>query len=162
LAGEGLDISILSGDSESAVRQLAAATGIEDWRARQSPAEKLQVIETMKAQGHAVLMVGDGVNDAPVLAAANASMTVKGGSELANSAADMILTGDSLLLVVRAREIARRAQSLISQNLAWALLYNASVLPLAIGGLLQPWMAALGMSLSSLVVVVNATRLVKR
>ena len=88
-------------------------------------------------------------------------MTVKGGSELANSAADVILTGESLGLIIRAREIAARAQSLIRQNLAWALVYNASVLPLAISGVLQPWMAALGMSLSSLLVVANATRLVK-
>ena len=87
-------------------------------------------------------------------------MTVKGGSELANSAADVILTGESLGLIIRAREIAARAQALIRQNLTWALVYNASVLPLAISGLLQPWMAALGMSLSSLLVVANATRLV--
>ena len=105
--------------------------------------------------------VGDGGNDAPVLAAADVSMTVKGGSELANSAADIILTGESLTLAIRAKAIGARAQSLIRQNLAWALLYNASVLPLAISGILLPWMAALGMSLSSLLVVVNATRLVR-
>ena len=160
LAQDGLDVSILSGDRAPAVQRVARLTGISSWESRISPGEKLQAIENIKAQGKIVLMIGDGVNDAPVLAAADVSMTVKGSSELANSAADLILTGDSLLLVVRARAIAMRAQGLIRQNLAWALVYNASVLPLAMGGMLQPWMAALGMSLSSLLVVLNATRLV--
>lgn len=158
----GMNLSILSGDSAPAVERIAEKTGIETWAARQTPADKLRMIRNMKEQGNTVLMIGDGVNDAPVLAAADVSMTVKGGSELANSAADIILTGDSLMLAIRARNIALRSQSLIRQNLAWALLYNASVLPLAISGILQPWMAALGMSLSSLLVVANATRLVKQ
>jgi Cu2+-exporting ATPase len=81
---------------------------------------------------------------------------------LANSTADLILTGESLGLVVTARVIARRARQLIGQNLAWAILYNASVVPLAVSGLLKPWMAALGMSLSSLLVVANASRLVRK
>jgi Cu2+-exporting ATPase len=160
LAAEGLNLSILSGDSAAAVRRIAELTGIDRWEARKSPGDKLHAIEKMKNQGKSVLMIGDGVNDAPVLAAAHVSMTVKGGSELANSAADMILNGESLLLVVRARKIAQRAQALIKQNFAWALVYNISVLPLAVSGLLQPWMAALGMSLSSLLVVANASRLV--
>ena len=161
LTGEGIKLSILSGDGAAAVSRVAEMTGIESWQARQSPAQKLQMILDLKTQGKTVLMIGDGVNDAPVLAAADVSMTVKGGSDLANSAADMILTGESLLLVLRAREIAQRARSLIRQNLVWALLYNASFLPLAVSGLLQPWMAAVGMSLSSLLVVLNATRLVR-
>ena len=159
---QGLEISILSGDSASAVKRIADQAGISAWQARKSPADKLQEIEKIKTRGKRVLMVGDGVNDAPVLAAADVSMTVKGGSELANSAADMILTGESLGLVLRARDIAQKAQLLIRQNLAWALVYNLSVVPLAIAGLLQPWMAALGMSLSSLMVVANATRLVRQ
>ena len=88
-------------------------------------------------------------------------MTVKGGAELANSTADMILTAESLALVQKAREIARRTRQLIRQNLGWAVLYNTSVMPLAVSGMLKPWMAALGMSLSSLLVVANAARLVK-
>jgi Cu2+-exporting ATPase len=162
LAEDGLELSILSGDSALAVDRIADLTGIKTWAARQSPGAKLQAIQDMKAQGNTVLMIGDGVNDAPVLAAADVSMTVKGGSELANSAADLILTGESLGLVLTARKIAVRSQSLIRQNLAWALVYNVSVLPLAISGMLQPWMAALGMSLSSLLVVANATRLVRQ
>jgi Cu2+-exporting ATPase len=87
-------------------------------------------------------------------------MTVKGGAELANSTADMILTAESLSLVLSARRVARRTRQLIVQNLSWAVLYNASVMPLAVSGMLKPWMAALGMSLSSLLVVANAARLV--
>jgi Cu2+-exporting ATPase len=122
---------------------------------------KLDALAALRHSGRSTLMVGDGVNDAPVLAAADVSMTVKGGAELANSTADLILTGESLGLISRARVIARRAGQLIRQNLAWALLYNASVLPLAVSGSLTPWMAALGMSLSSLLVVANAARLVR-
>jgi Cu2+-exporting ATPase len=162
LQAAGMKISILSGDGAAAVRSVAERLGIDTWSARQSPGEKMESIARIKERGGTVAMIGDGVNDAPVLAAADTSMTVKGGSELANSAADMILNGESLALAMQARTIALRAQSLIRQNLAWALIYNISVLPLAIGGWLQPWMAALGMSLSSLLVVVNATRLVGR
>ncbi len=161
LTAAGLAVLILSGDSEEAVGKVAGNLGIENWRARQTPEMKLQALEELREQGHTVLMVGDGVNDAPVLAAADVSMTVKGGAELANSAADLILTSDSLSLATRVREISIRTRGLIRQNLAWALLYNASVVPLAMSGILKPWMAALGMSLSSLVVVANAVRLVR-
>ena len=161
LREEGLATAILSGDSEEAVRDVAGRLGIEDWSARQSPAAKLEQLRARRADGAHILMVGDGVNDAPVLAAADVSMTVKGGAELANSTADMILTAESLALVQKAREIARRTRQLIRQNLSWAVLYNTSVMPLAVSGMLKPWMAALGMSLSSLLVVANAARLVK-
>ncbi len=157
---EGIATAILSGDSMEAVKAVAERLGIDDWAARQTPEMKLEKLEQRRALGQHVLMVGDGVNDAPVLAAADVSMTVKGGAELANSTADMILTGESLSLVLRARQIARRTRQLIRQNLTWAVLYNASVMPLAVSGMLKPWMAALGMSLSSLLVVANAARLV--
>jgi Cu2+-exporting ATPase len=161
LKAAGLAVLILSGDSAEAVGKVADDLGMENWRARQTPEMKLQALEDLRVQGHTVLMVGDGVNDAPVLAAADVSMTVKGGAELANSAADLILTSESLDLVTRVREISIRTRDLIRQNLAWAVLYNASVVPLAMSGILKPWMAALGMSLSSLVVVANAVRLVR-
>jgi Cu2+-exporting ATPase len=157
----GLDLHILSGDGRDAVTAVAARLRIPQFRARQTPAMKLDALQALRAAGKHTLMVGDGVNDAPVLAAADVSMTVKGGAELANSTADLILTGESLGLVMTARDIARRARQLIRQNLSWAVLYNTSVMPLAISGLLQPWMAALGMSLSSLLVVANAARLVR-
>jgi Cu2+-exporting ATPase len=161
LRSEGIATAILSGDSKDAVRDVAERLGIEDWSARQSPSAKLEQLQNRHAAGAHILMVGDGVNDAPVLAAADVSMTVKGGAELANSTADMILTAESLDLVQKAREIARRTRQLIRQNLTWAVLYNTSVMPLAVSGMLKPWMAALGMSLSSLLVVANAARLVQ-
>jgi Cu2+-exporting ATPase len=162
LQDAGLDIRILSGDGRAAVEAVAGRLRIPQFLARQTAAMKLEVLTALRAAGRQTLMVGDGVNDAPVLAAAEVSMTVKGGAELANSTADLILTGESLGLVVTARVIARRARQLIGQNLAWAIVYNASVVPLAVSGLLKPWMAALGMSLSSLLVVANASRLVRQ
>ena len=135
---------------------------ISNRAARQTPELKLSRIEAQRQAGRRVLMVGDGVNDAPVLAAADVSMTVKGGAELANSAADLILTSDSLELIEKAMNTARRTRQLVRQNLTWAILYNASVMPLAVSGVLKPWMAALGMSLSSLLVVANASRLVRK
>jgi Cu2+-exporting ATPase len=161
LRGEGLDTMVLSGDSEQAVERVARRLEIPRWHARQSPESKLERLEALRGKGRRVLMVGDGVNDAPVLAAADVSMTVKGGAELANSAADLILTSDSLSLVNRARRTAASARQLVAQNLTWAVLYNASVMPLAVSGMLKPWMAALGMSLSSLLVVANASRIVR-
>ena len=161
LHGEGIATAILSGDSEPAVRDVAERLGIEDWSARQTPEMKLARLERRREAGERVLMVGDGVNDAPVLAAADVSMTVKGGAELAHSTADMILTGESLRLLLIARRIASRTSQLIRQNLTWAVLYNTSVMPLAVSGMLKPWMAAVGMSLSSLLVVANAARLVR-
>ena len=159
---EGLAVTMLSGDSREAVDRIADRLEIKDRHARQSPEMKLDKLESMREGGKHVLMVGDGVNDAPILAAADVSMTVKGGAELANSAADMILTSDSLGLVNKAIETAKRTQQLVRQNLTWAVVYNASVMPLAVSGMLKPWMAALGMSLSSLLVVANASRLVRR
>jgi Cu2+-exporting ATPase len=161
LRDAGMDIRILSGDSQAAVAEVAERLHITTFLARQTPAMKLEALVQLRDAGRHTLMVGDGVNDAPVLAAADVSMTVKGGAELANSAADLILTGESLGLVTRARAIAGRARQLIRQNLAWAVVYNASVMPLAVSGMLKPWMAALGMSLSSLLVVANASRLVR-
>jgi len=161
LRDEGIDLRILSGDGHTAVAAVAGRLGIKAFSARQTPGMKLDALIALRESGRTTLMVGDGVNDAPVLAAADTSMTVKGGAELAHSTADLILTGESLGLILTARAIARRARQLIRQNLTWAVLYNASVMPLAVSGALKPWMAALGMSLSSLLVVANASRLVR-
>jgi Cu2+-exporting ATPase len=162
LKADGLSLAVLSGDHPDAVDEVADRLGISRRKSRQTPSMKMAELECFRAGGERVLMVGDGVNDAPVLAAADVSMTVKGGAELANSSADLILTSDDLGLVLRARAIARQARRLVRQNLTWAVAYNASVMPLAVSGLLKPWMAALGMSLSSLIVVINASRLVRQ
>ena len=158
---DGMDVHIFSGDSEAAVAFAARELSITRWRSRQSAADKLEAIRSIQQQGHTVLMVGDGANDAPVLAAANVSMTVQGATELANSTADFILTSPSLLALGRAFAVSRMAARLIRQNLTWALAYNTAILPLAMSGMLQPWMAAVGMSSSSLLVVLNATRIAR-
>lgn len=159
LSASGLDVRILSGDAEAVVAGVAASLGVSRWYAQQRADMKLQFIRDLQTEGRTILMVGDGANDGPVLAAADVSMTVQGATELANSSADFILTAESLQLVMRAFDISRHAARLIRQNLVWALVYNAAVLPLAMSGALKPWMAALGMSASSLLVVLNATRL---
>jgi Cu2+-exporting ATPase len=161
LCAEGLRVVVASGDGAAAVSDVARQLGIAQWHARQDPAMKMQLVRQFQAQGHRVLMVGDGVNDAPVLAAADVSMTVQGATELANSAADLILSGQSLALVNQSRQLAQRARRLVRQNLAWAASYNALAIPLAVSGFLQPWMAALGMSASSLLVVANAARVMR-
>ncbi|MEE4173375.1 MAG: heavy metal translocating P-type ATPase [Xanthomonadales bacterium] len=159
LASRGVQVCIASGDAAPAVERVARELGIEDWRAGLTPEDKMALVETLQAEGRTVLMVGDGVNDGPVLATADVSMTVKGATELANSAADLILTEPSLAGVWKARDLAREARRTVRQNMAWAIGYNTLALPLAVAGLLQPWMAALGMSASSLLVVANSARL---
>ncbi|MEM1410834.1 MAG: heavy metal translocating P-type ATPase [Pseudomonadota bacterium] len=161
LQARGLEAHVLSGDAGPAVERVAQELGIKAWQARQTPEAKMAEVARLQAEGRCVLMVGDGVNDGPVLAAANVSMTVKGASELANSAADLILTQPSLRGVTDAIDLAREAQRTVRQNMAWAIGYNTLSLPLAVAGLLAPWMAALGMSASSLLVVANSARLAR-
>jgi Cu2+-exporting ATPase len=123
---------------------------------------KMEFLEALQAQGKTVLMVGDGINDAPVLSVANVSMTVSGASELANSAADFIMTGNSLKYIEYVFKTGSSTRAVIRQNLLWALAYNLLAVPFAAAGLIVPWMAALGMSLSSLLVVLNSGRLARQ
>ena len=162
LRDRGLDLIILSGDQPQAVASAARRTGIENWHAEQTPRMKMEFLESLQAAGKTVLMIGDGINDAPVLSVANVSMTVSGASELANSTADFIITGKSLKYIVYILSASDRTRSVIRQNLTWALAYNFTAVPFAAAGMIVPWMAALGMSLSSLLVVLNSGRLARR
>jgi Cu2+-exporting ATPase len=153
---------IMSGDSETAVGTLASECGIREYRARCTPEQKLLHLQAMQAIGQRVAMVGDGVNDAPVLGAADLSMAMGRGAALAQTSADMILVGDNLDAIPQAVQLSRRMLRIARQNLGWAALYNFGSLPLAAAGLIPPWVAALGMSLSSMLVVLNAARLLPR
>ena len=128
-------------------------------QAQATPEDKLNVIARMQAQGHRVAVVGDGINDAPVLAKADVSIALDQGAALAQSQADLIILGGRLLVLPEAVVISRQAMRIVRQNLAWSALYNASCIPLALMGFLPPWLAGLGMALSSLGVVLNALRL---
>jgi len=155
----GLEVELLSGDQQSVVASVAATLGIEHYLAAQRPADKLARLNQLQATGAQVLMVGDGVNDAPVLAAAAVSLAMGSGTQVAHASADMVLLSGQLPHLLAGIVHARRSLWVVRQNLLWALLYNIIALPLAATGLVEPWMAALGMSASSLLVVLNALRL---
>ena len=162
LRARDLELIILSGDHPQAVASVAERAGIDTWYAEQDPKMKMEFLESLQAQGKTVLMVGDGINDAPVLSVASVSMTVSGASELANSAADFILTGNSLKYIEYVFKTSSNTRGVIRQNLLWALAYNLLAVPFAAAGLIVPWMAALGMSVSSLLVVLNSGRLARQ
>jgi Cu2+-exporting ATPase len=156
----GLEPRLASGDRAAPVEQAARALGIDHFEARLRPEEKLARLRALQAAGHRVLMIGDGINDGPVLAAADVSMAMGGGSSIAHAAGDLVLLRESLAVLPEAIGVARRTLAVVRQNLRWAAIYNLAAIPLAALGLMPPWVAALGMSLSSLFVVMNARRLV--
>jgi len=155
----GIEVELLSGDREQEVARIATQLGIEKYYAQQRPDDKLLHIQALQEQGIVLAMVGDGVNDAPVLAAAQVSIAMGSGTQLAHASSDMVLFSEQLSHLAEGMLMARRTMSIIKQNLAWAIGYNLIALPLASMGMVAPWMAAIGMSASSLVVVVNALRL---
>lgn len=159
LKKEGLGVLLASGDREAVVRNIAAQAGIEDVYAGQSPKQKFEILEGLQAQGHSVLMAGDGLNDAPVLAGANVSIAPGTAVDMAQNAADIVFMGDQLAPLYTVYSIARRTQSLVKQNFALAVLYNMIAIPLAVGGYVTPFVAALAMSGSSLLVIANSFRL---
>ena len=159
LRRQGLDAELLSGDQSAEVPRLAAASGITEFHGGASPEQKLSRLRTLQSGGQRLLMVGDGINDVPVLSGADVSVAMMSAADLAQSRADAILLQGDLRALPRAFELAQKCRTIIRQNLAWAVLYNALALPLAFLGLVPPWAAAIGMSLSSLLVVVNALRL---
>ncbi len=158
LRGLGLDLHILSGDRNDAVRPVAEVLGIVQWLGEMNPAEKIAVIEKLKAQGRRVLMVGDGLNDAPSLAAANVSLSPISAADVTQAHADAVFLGDRLGPVSEAISVARRARKLMKQNLLFAAVYNAIAVPVAIAGAVTPLIAALAMSGSSITVTLNALR----
>ncbi|HEY2135354.1 MAG TPA: heavy metal translocating P-type ATPase [Xanthobacteraceae bacterium] len=158
LAARGLDLHIFSGDRPAAVAPIAAALGIASWRGAMKPADKISALESLKAKGRRVLMVGDGINDAPALAAAHVSVSPISAAHIAQAQADALFLGERLAPVLDAVRIATRARRLMQQNLWLAVIYNAVAVPFAIAGLVTPLIAALAMSGSSLLVTLNALR----
>lgn len=162
LRNAGLKVELCSGDATAAVARFAAQVGIDEVHARQTPEQKLALVRRHQAEGEVVAMVGDGLNDAPVLAGADISIAMAEGAALAQRAADFVVTSPSLLRVPQAIALARRTQRVVRQNLAWAMGYNVLAIPLAAAGHVTPWIAALGMAGSSLLVTLNALRLNRR
>lgn len=162
LRARGKEVRLLTGDNGAAARRVAAAVGIDTVAHDLSPADKLAHVQRLQREGAIVAMVGDGVNDAPVLAAADVSVAMGGGAQVAAASADTILMSRRLPHLLEAVDTAGRTLAVIRQNLAWAILYNVLALPAAAAGFVSPWMAAIGMSASSLLVVANAMRLLTR
>ena len=159
LRDDGLPLRLLSGDAPERAASVAGALGLEVAQARASPADKLAAVRAEQQSGHTVLMLGDGINDAPVLAQADVSVAMGAGAAVARAQADAVLLSGRLGELVTARRLARRCLRVIRQNIAWAALYNLACMPLALAGWMPPWAAGLGMAASSLVVVGNALRL---
>lgn len=159
LQDAGIRTLLLSGDRSGHVRQIADMLGIDEAIGQASPEEKLDVLNKLRADGRQVMMVGDGLNDLPSMAGAGISVAMGSAADLTQLKADAVLLNGQLMQLVEALDTSRRTRKIIRQNMAWALVYNICALPLAAAGLVPPWLAAIGMSLSSLIVVLNALRL---
>jgi len=157
----GLQVQLLSGDGMQAVQRLAERAGIAHAFGQRSPQDKLQHVRRLQRAGRRVVMVGDGMNDGPVLACADASIALGDAVPLARASCDFIIPGGQVDAVATLLLQARRARRVVRQNLAWAATYNAASVPLAVAGLMPPWLAGLGMAASSLIVVLNAARLAR-
>ena len=149
----------MSGDGAQAVARVASQVGIAQARGDCTPDDKLAFLRDSQQRGHKVAMVGDGLNDGPVLAGAHASFAFGQAVPLAQAQADFVILGEQLAPVVDTLRLARRTLHIVRQNLWWAVAYNAVCVPLAVLGWLPAWLAGLGMALSSLLVVLNALRL---
>ncbi len=159
LRRDGKSISLYSGDRSPVVERVAGDLGITDGVGELSPEDKYERVRRLQAEGEVIAMVGDGLNDAPVLSAADVSIAMALGPQATKAAADVILISEELSRLRAAFALPRKARAIIVQNLAWAVLYNLVALPAAAAGWVSPWMAAIGMSASSLVVVANSLRL---
>ena len=159
LQDKGLDVRILSGDGVAAVQRVARALHVESARGLCTPQDKLQQLQTLQKQGHRVAMVGDGLNDGPVLSGADVSFALGQAVPLAQAQADFVLLGGQLRDLLNAWQHSTLTMKIVRQNLVWAVVYNLACIPLALLGMLPAWAAGLGMATSSLVVVLNALRL---
>jgi Cu2+-exporting ATPase len=159
LKAQGVKVAIFSGDTQNVVQKIAATLDITDARGGMGPEDKHRAIRHLQEHGACVAMVGDGVNDAPVLAQAHVSIAMGGGADLARSQADMVLLGNNLGAISEGVRLSRHTLRIVRQNLGWAFAYNVIFIPLAMCGWLTPWLAGAGMSVSSLLVVLNALRL---
>lgn len=159
LQAAGMQVAMLSGDSHETTGAIANGLAIEEFAGQLLPADKAERIKQWQEQGELVLMVGDGINDAPALAQADVSITVAGGTDIAGETSDLVLMRNDLRLIPRFIQLSRVSQRVIIQNLGWAFAYNLLVLPLAISGFISPVIAAIAMAASSLFVVGNSLRL---
>lgn len=159
LAALGVAVHLYSGDGAQAAQAAGAQLGVQMARGGLSPDGKLALVRELQASGHQVAMVGDGVNDGPVLAGAQVAIALAQGAPLVQSRSDFVVVGGSLLPVLQVVTLARKTRRIVGQNLLWAFLYNAACIPLAVLGYLPAWAAGLGMASSSLLVVLNALRL---
>ena len=155
----GIKVSILTGDPSAQVEAVATALNIDDVHKGLSPAQKLEIASVWQQQGERLMMVGDGINDVPTLARADIAIAIGQASDLTKTNADAVITNNSLTTLLHAISKGRKSSRIIRQNIYWALLYNILALPLAATGFIPPWAAAIGMSVSSLIVVGNALRL---
>lgn len=162
LRSSGCGVTLLTGDSPAVAQRVADTLGIEDVRAAVTPAGKHACVSALQAQGAVVAMVGDGVNDAPVLAQAQVSIAMGGGAQLARTQSDLVLLSENLDHLGRGLKRARFSLHVIRQNLWWSFGYNLIALPAAIAGYVTPWLAGIGMSLSSLLVVLNSLRIQRK
>jgi len=159
LKAAGKNIVLLSGDSPSVAQQVGNALGIEDIRAGVTPQGKHDCVKRLQEKGAVVAMIGDGVNDAPVLAQAQVSIAMGGGAQLATTQSDFVLLSENLRHLLHGFRRAGMTMKIVRQNLWWSFGYNFVALPLAIAGYVTPWMAGIGMSASSLLVVLNSLRI---
>lgn len=158
---QSLQPTMVTGDSEQRANAIATSLGIEHVEAEKQPKDKLDLISDMQKHGETVLVLGDGINDAPVLAQADVSVAIGSGSDMAKRSADVVLLNNRLTHIAQLFQIATRCRQIIRQNMYWAFGYNLVILPLALAGWLTPWMAVIGMSASSIIVVSNSLRLLR-
>ena len=162
LKSDHIETVLLSGDRGAVAHDIAVQSGIERVYAEKNPAEKYEFLDGFKKDGHSVLMVGDGLNDAPVLAAADVSIAPGTAIDMAQNAADIVFMGDQLKPVYEVYSVAKLSQKLVKENFALAIIYNILVIPMALAGMVTPMIAAIAMSGSSLVVIANSFRVKRR